>query len=405
MFILLNFRFDHIAGKHMIENYTSFQQQQKLYELEKNSIFFQCNMCNKKKNINIFYGHYIYYHNLSIHVLREYINFASKIQIDGAQLLESTYESETTKNQDICEVCDNDCTTNKDMHFVFCKGFVCCTECFQVFEDQTSLTQHAVQSHGTSNCKFGCHNTSLHKKDITEHNLNFHDIMECHFCDFINSSNNSSKHMKEKHNVDLLKYQPDTDNCSKLYRVENSNRSRVLCNFCSSDITSNIQEFSFINHYTDEHKINAKAILKNLNKNPIIDAILKSNKDEDCLKNFTVSASMTNQSNVVVDFNTNLVFCIRLDNPSEHKLFNETKDGFDCDFCKKKFDQICFLYQHLSDSHGFKLLNVNQCITCNFNVGNNQDSKDFNLSIICPSHPSLGKFVTKVSYCSFKINS
>lgn len=398
---------EHIERKHNVLSYSKFVSGDSvLYELigDAESGFFRCTMCNKKKRTNLLFGHYVFYHNFSIHALREYLHKVPDIKINGSSLIGTDFLADEGK--EVCNVCEIPIMADSNIHEVFCQGFVMCKqkECEKLFEDGKALSQHIESEHPESTCRFGCRETSLKPNEVDEHLQKLHDIVECGLCNIVNSSGNYRNHLRDKHSVNLMTYEKAVgQTTSTLYRVENSSRCKkqVLCNFCDCDITKQIREFSFVSHYQDNHEIHIKAILRNLDKNPIMDVVLSERKlktDEDCFKHFTISVENSMDDLVEVDFDTSKVYCIGADQHMEQKPASSL---IACEFCKKtSFGASCNLYEHLTDTHGFQLLNVNgKCDTCHVVIERpemDEDSKSFNLSLVCPLDEKT--FVTKDNF-------
>lgn len=372
---------------------------------------FHCQLCDKRKPISQMFGHYCHYHNLSIQSLKSFLDSSGLgIRINGSSL-GSLGPSES--GGEVCNVCEKPINADSSIHDVFCQGFVVCDQkdCDKLFEDKAAMESH-LQEHPISNCRFGCSETKLKPTNVKEHELLLHGIQECSLCDLINSSGNMKNHLREKHNVNLMTYEKAvTQTSSKLYRLSTKGK-QVFCNFCDIDITKWIRscDFSFLNHYQFEHEIKVPAIIRNLDKNPIIDIVMndkKSKNEEDCLKNFTVIVEKSTEELVVIDFDCSKVFCVAADGHSELKprlpgLDLSNRTSLECEFCNdSSFDASCRLYEHLNQSHGFKLLNVgDECNTCHTvlpsSKDDEEDKKTFNLSLVCPIDSSL--HVTKENF-------
>lgn len=408
---------EHIERRHNVANYSGDLVKQALYELigDAETGFFHCNMCNKKKRTNLIFGHYIFYHNLSIQSLYlDCIEKQANVRINGALLngIDADMSEAGSSGKEVCNVCEMPIKADSTVHEVFCQGFIMCQqkECDQLFENKKALTDHLDSEHPSSSCKFGCRETSLKAREIDEHLQELHDIVECSLCNVINSSGNLKNHLRDKHSVNLMTYEKAiTQSSSKLYRVENStsNKRQVLCNFCDHDITKDIREFSFINHYQKQHEIHITDILRNLDKNPIIDVIISDKKaktDEECLKNFTIVLEASLEEMVEVDFDASKVYCIGSEKHLEQTPQQLNKPSLiTCEFCDiTDFDASCRLYEHMTESHGFRLLNVNdRCDTCHIEIQKQtpdikEDSKSFNLLLICPIDES--SHVTKDNF-------
>jgi hypothetical protein len=407
---------EHIEKKHNVGNYTEFlTNSNALYELigDPETGSFHCRMCNKTKRINLLFGHFAFYHNLSIQALKESLEKDPSVRINGSTLNRPDNDADgEASGSDVCNVCKKPCVNDSSVHGVFCKGYVICNqkECDQLFEDKKALAKHLDFEHPTSSCKFGCTEINLKAREVNDHLQKLHDIVECNLCNIINSSGNIKNHLRDKHSVNLLTYEKAiTQTSSRLYRVEGSSRHKrvVLCNFCDLDLTSAIHEFSFISHYQEQHEIHITAILRNLDKNPIIDVVLKENNkttEDDCLKNFTIVVENSLDELIEVDFDTSKVYCIGSDTHLEQKpqIVESAASQISCEFCNKTtFNASCHLYEHMNESHGFKLLNVDkQCGTCHITGDkpeeSKEDSKSFNLSLVCPLDASL--HVTKDNF-------
>jgi hypothetical protein len=465
-----------LEKKHNVSDYTKIISKYKIFtihndeddnddndERQKDSkmMYFHCLLCDKKKTIDLLFGHYAFYHTLSIHSLKKCIESTPNILINGSVINKNNHSTERESNsnsshgeiddddhdqdgenddegkdkmevdKETCSVCKNPFTSDdvtKSFHGVFCKGYIICSQkdCGKLFASKKHLDNHLNEEHTSANCRFGCSETILKPVEVDDHMKNLHDIIECFLCNIINSSGNFKNHLREKHSVNLLTYEKATSNTEapKLYRLESNGRlkKQVLCNLCDFDITNDIKKFSFLNHYQNEHGINVTAILKNLDKNPIVDVIIsannssknisgssssssgnninKSKDDEDCMKNFVIMKSL--DQFIESDFDTSQVYCIGVEHSSsfDKKPFIENDVILTalatCEFCNKNFEEGCGLYEHMTDSHGFRLLNVSGCEKCkshkkdmdtdmsNDDDEESKDSKDFNLSLICP---------------------
>lgn len=371
-------------------------------------------MCGKKKRLDLLFGHYVFYHNLTIQALNGCFDKLPKVRINGSSLNETN--SEPTEDGDcskkVCNVCEKPINSDSCLHDVFCHGFLMCKqkECDQLFENNNDLVRHLDFEHPINSCRFGCQEINLKHREVDEHLQKSHDIIECNLCNIISGSGNFKNHLRDKHSVNLMTYEKAiSQTSSKLYRLEQSSRHKrqVLCNFCDCDLTQQIREFSFLSHYQNQHEITVTAILRNLDKNPIIDVVLNERKlktDEECLKHFTVVVRKSTEELIEVDFDTSKVYCIGSDKHiMEQKTQTTSEDkSLSCEFCNKTtFDASCRLYEHMNVSHGFRLLNVNdQCDTCHVVPKSlpdcDQDDKSFNLSLVCPIDEIC--FVTKDNF-------
>lgn len=361
----------------------------------------------------IFAGHFCHFHQLTIQALKSFLDStALGIRINGSSF--GSGDVSEPPAGEVCNVCEKQINADSSIHEVFCQGLVVCDQkdCERLFEDRKAMMEHVGSEHLQElDCRFGCNDAKLKPTNVKEHEERFHDLQECSLCDLINSSGNMKNHLREKHNVNLMTYEKAvTQTSSKLYRLSTKGK-RVLCNFCDVDITKLVKEFSFLNHYQLEHEIKVSALIRNLSQNPIIDVILndkKSRNEEDCLKNFTLVVEKSTEELVVIDFDCSKVFCVAADTHLEQKtrlpgleLCHSSK--LECDFCNENsFEASCRLYEHLSEKHGFKLLNVeDQCTTCHTVLPTSQldiedDKKIFNLSLVCPIDSSF--HVTKENF-------
>lgn len=406
---------EHVEKKHNTISFTSLSNYNgRIYELvgDENELYFNCFMCDKRKHTNMLFGHYIFYHNFSIHTLKKFFDMTPHLKINGAVLnkegvpeIEIEYTG-SGEGKEKCNVCENpledeDFLKAKELHGIFCQGYVVCSQpdCNRMFKNGTALTQHLENEHETT-CRFGC-NSHLNPQDINDHLQNLHDIIECFLCNIVNSSGQFKNHLRDQHSVNLMTYEKAMSKAkSKLYHVEKDNQ--VLCNFCDQNLTDEIKEFSFVNHYKEQHEITMTAILRNLDKNPIIDVILsdKQLRDEDMLKHFAIVKQFDKL--VETDFDASKVSCIGVEHVEQKPLSticDETQHV--CEFCNKPFEAACRLYEHLTAMHGFRLLNLNDCDECHskwqHGATSDEDNKDFNLSLVCPFDESF--HVTK---CNFK---
>jgi Zinc finger, C2H2 type len=398
---------EHVEKKHNTISYAKLMKHNnKIFEIveEADGLHFICLMCDKKKHHILLFGHFIFYHNLSVHVLKKYLDMTPQIKINGSSLNTSTataadIEDVTKKGgckDDVCTVCDNpldDELSKRELHGVFCRGFVVCKQCTTIFKNENLLKLHMDKEHPIVRCKFGCKETSFSPAQINEHLQNLHDITECFLCNIINSSGQFKNHLRDQHSVNLMTYEKAMSKATnKLYRAESN--SQVLCNFCDKNLTKEIKEFSFINHYKDQHEITIAMILQNLDKNPIIDVILngKNSNEDETLKNFAVVNSLENF--VEADFDASKVYCIGVGHVEQKPFFieNDSSSKLICDFCNKEFDIACRLYEHLTSIHGFRLLNLDDCDECHSkwqSESSDEDSKSFNLSLVCPFDESF----------------
>lgn len=401
---------EHAEKKHNVLNPLSVDEE-KLFELVGDSEdFFYCNFCNKKKPFSMLFGHYVFYHNVkNLQALKSCLEKTASVRING---FVGTAGSGIDLDVDmkfkahLCEVCENPINSDPIVHEVFCRGFVMCDQkgCQQLFENQDSLSDHLELEHPISICKFGCNETELKVKDINKHLQNLHDIVECSLCDIINSSGSLKNHLRDKHSVDLMAYEKNLKtSSSKLYRVLGSrNKKQVFCNFCDHNITKEIHEFSFLTHYQNMHEIHMSSILRNLDKNPISDVMvndkLMSKEDESFLKFFKIVVEKSAEMLIEYDFDASKVYCIGLDVHEEKKpilMGDIDSKPLICDFCHStSFDSTCRLFEHLQELHGIRLLNLRPCSVCNAstqesNSSDDDDNKNFNVSLICPIDESF----------------
>lgn len=424
---------DHMSKKHNVNDVNMFDFRSVVLKLEgpdkRGKDWFFCKLCNKKREMNVLFGHFMFHHNFSIHAFRKVIEDFPSILINGfiaRDENESTSDVEEKEgvvdievDENICKICDK--TVDEDgsnVHGVFCKGLIICKEkeCEQLFKDEKELTHHLKIEHTTlATCKFGCTDTKLKSTEIDSHLEELHDIVECYLCNIVNSSGNFKNHLRDNHSVNLVSYEKAVskrNNSSKLYRVEitksriKSKKKKVLCNLCDEDITREILEFSFVNHYKDSHMMKHDGILRNLDKNPILDILLQEKqeaiKQKEFFKHFKVEVDVSSMQKMVeTDFDTSKVSCIGID---DHMEKSSEETNHQCEFCKMtSFDASCQLYSHLKDSHGFQLLNVRDyCTTCELRIikenenSDEEETKDFNLSLVCPLDQSY--HVTKNNY-------
>lgn len=418
---------DHMSKKHNVNDVNMFDFRIAVLELQgldkKGRDWFFCKLCNKKRQMNVLFGHFMFHHNFSIHAFQKVIEDFPSVLVNGSIVNGSTSDAEEKEEdeleiENICKVCDKTVAEDdSNVHRVFCNGYIICKEkeCEQLFKDIKELTNHQKKEHPTlATCKFGCSDTKLKSTEIDSHLEELHDIIECYMCNIVNSSGNFKKHLRDTHSVNLVSYEKAVTkrgNPSKLYRVETtkskikSRRKKVLCNLCDEDITKNILEFSFVNHYKDRHMMKHDGILRNLAKNPIIDILIHEKKEilkqKEFFKNFKVEIDESSMLKLVeTDFDTSKVSCVGVDDHMEKTSKKPNK----CEFCKKTtFDASCQLYSHLNESHGFQLLNVRDyCTTCELHIvkqsenSDDDEVKDFNLSLVCPLDQSY--HVTKNNY-------
>lgn len=411
---------EHVEKKHNTLSYCKLiEQNDKLYEIIEGSdgLYFSCYMCDKKKHHSLIFGHFTFYHNLSVHALKKYLDMTPQIKVSGSILTSATVpdvedvkadlatENKEQECKEKCSVCDNPLDEEvfkaKELHGVFCQGYVVCSqkECNRIFKSDNALTQHIEKDHQATSCKFGCKETALNPLEVNDHLQNLHDIIECFLCNIVNSSGQFKNHLRDEHSVDLMVFEKAMSKASsKLYRVEKNDQ--VLCNFCDQNLTDEIKEFSFIDHYKNQHEINIMALLRNLKKNPIIDVILsnKQSKSEETLKNFAVIKSI--DKFVESDFDTSKVYCIGVEHVEQKPFLMIDNDAtLVCDFCNKTFEIACRLYEHLTAMHGFRLLNLNDCDECHSKwqiESKDEDNKDFNLSLVCPFDSTY--HVTKINF-------
>lgn len=413
---------DHVERKHNTLSYSKLVERsnrQKLFNIIDNNHFI-CLICDKKRNCDTIFGHFHFYHSLTVHNIKKVFDQNPQIKVNGATLhnddiIQDIEDiSDNQKDQDEykekCSVCENpldeEISKAKELHGVFCQGHVVCSQkdCIKVFESENDLSQHIDSEHQATNCKFGCNATSLNPLEVNDHLQSLHDIIECFLCNIINSSGQFKNHLRDQHSVDLMVFEKAMSKAkSKLYRLEKTDQ--VLCNFCDQNLTDEVKEFSFIDHYKDKHEINITAILRNLNKNPIIDVIInnKLSKNKDALKNFAIIKSL--EKFVETDFDTSKVSCIGVEHVEQKPFLVVDNDStLTCDFCNKTFEVACRLYEHLTAMHGFRLLNLNDCDECHSkwqqnesdSAGSDEDNKDFNLSLVCPLDES--NHVTKINF-------
>jgi hypothetical protein len=270
---------EHIEKKHNAINYAAFVVQSNRHELfrlitdEEDEELFYCNLCNKKKRVNLLFGHYVFYHNISIHALKRCLDSTHPDLSVNGSVLSSNLEKDDTSidmeesensREKACTVCENPFKYDeitKELHGVFCKGHVVCSlkDCSRTFETTDELKKHSDLQHSSLVCKFGCPSEEeLKAVEINQHLENFHDLVECFLCSIVNSSGTFQSHLRDKHHVSLSIYEKamSQSSSSKLFRVSESSKTSILCNFCNYDLTDEIKQFSFIDHYKNQHEIN-----------------------------------------------------------------------------------------------------------------------------------------------------
>ena len=181
------------------------------------------------------FGHFIFYHNLSIHALKKYLDKTPQIKVNGSALNSAgipdveddlPVEKEKDDSKEKCSVCDNPVDEEvfkaKELHGVFCQGNVVCSqkECNRIFKTDNALTQHIEKEHQATSCKFGC-NEKCSPLEVSDHLQNLHDIIECFLCNIINSSGSFKNHLRDQHSVNLMVFEKAMSKAnSKLFRVE-----------------------------------------------------------------------------------------------------------------------------------------------------------------------------------------
>lgn len=405
----------HLEKKH---NQTNVEILHSSEMIQLNDGKFDCHLCEKKRKIEDFIPHFAFYHNYSVHAMAEILSNYPDFLVNGTSLDDNEDETMDDGEDDLskCNICENEIDEDSTLHGVFCKGFIICKErqCEQLFKNEAELSNHLDENHPKFACKFGCQDIKLTSTENENHLQELHDIIECYFCNFLNSSGNFKNHLRDKHKVNLVTYENSLKNTnSKLYRVEiiskkqkSNEKKKVLCNFCDEDITSEIREFSFRYHYENYHEINRNEIVRNISRNPIIESIqneLQMNKK--IAKNFelVIDESSINKMKEL-DFDTSKVSCVGYD--------DHINKNSQCEFCQtKSFKPPCRLYQHLKESHGFQLSNVQDyCNECEIPIADtkpineegDEDNKDFNLSLVCPFDYTY--HVTKENFHSHMTN-
>lgn len=366
----------HLKKKHVFnfEYDEIYEKPIEIFKINRNALLFECFICTKEKKISEMFGHYIFYHNMTINSFNEYTSrYTDIIQIKGAT-------TETLNNAEKCEICKNEFNENAPslLHDIYCKGFIACIECDSIFSDSNSLKTHKIKKHGEVSCKYGCE-IKLNLDDLPTHIKSIHDITSCILCGIVLSScNNKLKfHLQEQHNVEPQLYDKICDN-DKLYRLEESESKKVFCNFCDNDITKTMNDLcNVISHYELDHKAKKKIVLKKLEKNPIQEKLkpkinLNLNEKNKILLNFEKTSSIINfdiNSNKLEDYDTSLIDCIVTDtSQDECTTDDESKSiekNFICKICYKKSKTKRSLYYHHKAIHGFSTDNYQlKCNLC-----------------------------------------
>lgn len=344
----------HVTRRHAIQNINEVLERkpEEIFEIDRNKLTYLCFMCLKGKKLTEIFGHYVFYHNMSINAVLEYaIKYSDILKIDGAtskpiNSLEPSPSSSTTilatnqmisdiSNINVCGICKKEFTDQapKLVHDIFCKGLLLCIECETIFTDPIKLKEHTNNDHKEIPCKFGCE-VKLNLNDIKTHTQLIHDITACILCGLVTSScsNKLNSHLKEKHNVDLQIYEKQCSSKSKLYRLEGKKSKKVLCNFCNNDITNSMDDLcNLIKHYATVHEVNNTAMIKILEKNPIqrkfADLKLSESKSTssstqiDYLKFFqhitntdkSINELKSSIAKGLYEFDANLIHCIASD--------------------------------------------------------------------------------------------
>lgn len=240
---------EHVEKKHNTLSYTKLtEHKDKIYEIFDggDGPYFNCLMCDKKKDCSLIFGHFIFYHNLSVHALKKYFDKTPQIKVNGSALNsagipdvediavkdDSPVEKEKDDCKEKCSVCDKTVDEEvfkaKELHGVFCQGNVVCSqkECNRIFKTDNALTQHIEKEHQATSCKFGCNEKALNPLEISDHLQNLHDIIECFLCNIINSSGSFKNHLRDQHSVNLMVFEKAMSKAnSKLFRVEKGESS------------------------------------------------------------------------------------------------------------------------------------------------------------------------------------
>lgn len=322
----------------------------------------------KTKKTSEFSGHYAFYHSLSVHfILQQTEPYSQELQIQGAQLTPlAPIEREDPTEK--CTVCEQKVKAgSQKLHDLFCAGQSFCRLCDEVVELPAQLKDHNKEVHKINFCKFGCDKKKMSIKEVNEHTKAVHDIAECDLCGIFNSSNNLNVHLKDLHNVDLQLF--DKNKANRLFRNDSK---KICCSFCNLDVSElmkNVEQFC--DHFQEHHSMDRKGILRNLEKNPLLNTILKartSQANDELISNFTViKADFNFEANIVRDFDTSCVYAIGLENFNDEVIdeVDTTAHRTDCEFCGAKMASAFCLYEHLKQKHDFKMLSVDpRCSSC-----------------------------------------
>lgn len=362
-----------------------------IFKLHIENDSFHCLMCLKVRKLETLIGHFVFYHNISVNILLKYITkFSNVIKVISATskaIDENSGEDDgdyvnlmverMVKIEDSCNICFNVYSDDvpKQLHQVFCKGFVVCTECNDLFTDDKTLSDHASKTHNEILCKYGCE-IKLNLENIQTHTQLIHDITACILCGIIISSQSDklNSHLQEKHNVNLSIYKK-CDKKLKFYRLGVEEESKkVLCNFCDIDLTQAMADLcNVISHYESVHGVNKKILIKNLCKNPILQACKKTKDTSFIVSKFfkiiksNHKLSTMNTAKILEEFDSNFVDCVVSDTSHDEKSDDDesSKAYKVCEFCSCKIPSQRSLYAHLKTTHGFNLKNTElRCNLC-----------------------------------------
>lgn len=213
---------EHAVSKHKIKSFATWiENSDNIFKISKSVLSFKCRICGKIDVIRNFYPHFIKNHQLSIQSLKKYLNLT-----EGLQFSVCENESENRDLENKCIKCKKEFgDISKEFHQIFCQGYLSCLnrECYEVFENETTLSNHIDTEHQPVNCKFGCEDILLNPEEVSDHFWESHGIVECFLCNIVKGTSLFDDHLYEVHKVVGKHEEGIRKNNTKLFRAENEN--------------------------------------------------------------------------------------------------------------------------------------------------------------------------------------
>lgn len=258
----------------------------------------------------------------------------------------------TKMSCDVCKVRYD--KINAGFHHVYCQQKYQCHYCNHYFENEDRRDRHIKKNHSVFTCMYGCDVNDTTEQKLERHYLQYHEIVNCRYCEESLSEQEYDKHLTENHQyvANTMKNFVDT-----LFEVSESDMQHiVVCCLCDDNITNlteNVQKL--FEHFNIEHNVSNKKILRLVTPKPSI-ADYEDFYDE---INRSIDSDFNDKENsdIEKDFDPREIECV-INRDINESFFTK------CEFCNVDNISILDYLSHLKEKHK---INCNSTeYECNF---------------------------------------